>query len=290
MSESTDNQNSMDQQPEIWDPKPLFVSDLFKDQVIIITGGALGGIGSATALQLSKLSPKGIAICGRRIEPLEKTAEMLKKESPNVEVYYATCDIRDNNSVETFVKNVLSKFGQIDVLINNAGGQYPQPAEFLTEKGFTAVIRNNLIGTFLMTSACARLAFIPQKRGRVVNVIAQIARGFPGMAHTGAARAGVDNLTKSLAIEWAPHNIKVNSVAPGVVLSTGTARYPPELLAKSRQATPLQRFASVGEIGHLIMYLASERAAGFVTGQTYYIDGGHSLSGDIFNSKPSAKL
>eukprot|EP01117_Protostelium_nocturnum_P006013 TRINITY_DN2162_c0_g1_i1.p1 TRINITY_DN2162_c0_g1~~TRINITY_DN2162_c0_g1_i1.p1 ORF type:complete len:241 (-),score=42.21 TRINITY_DN2162_c0_g1_i1:40-762(-) len=222
-------------------------------------------------------------------------------------LFMKTCDIRDSQSVSEFVKGTLDKFGKIDVLINNAGGQFPVLAEYLNEKGFTAVVRNNLIGTWIMTSTVAKLAFIPrfEKRtereneiasdenptksaecnGRVINIIAQIARGFPGMVHTGAARAGVDNITKTLSVEWAKYNIKINAVAPGVVASTGTTRYPPETLVKSRNATPLRRLATCEEIANLCTFLSSEEAASFITGQTYYIDGGQSLHGDMFDSK-----
>jgi len=134
-----------------------------------------------------------------------------------------------------------------------------------------------------MISSCARLVFIPQRSGRIVNVIAQIKRGFPGMVHTGAARAGVDNLTKTLAIEWSRYNIKLNSVAPGVIESTGTQRYPEAILDDAKKATPLSRLGTCEEVAYLITFLASEKLSGFITGQTYYIDGGQSLSGDIFH-------
>jgi citronellol/citronellal dehydrogenase len=132
-----------------------------------------------------------------------------------------------------------------------------------------------------MTHAVATRALIPQKRGRIVNVIAQVIRGFPGMAHTGAARAGVDNLTKTLAIEWAMHGIRVNAVAPGVIQTTGTAQYPPEMLEACRRATPLKRLGTAEEVAHLLTYLCSPQAD-FITGQTFYIDGGQSLWGDLW--------
>jgi len=185
-------------------------------------------------------------------------------------------------SVEKFVENVLHKFSRIDGLINNAGGQFPIAAENLNSKGFNAVIRNNLLGTWNMTSACAKLAFIPQKSGRIVNIIAQIIRGFPGMVHTGAARAGVDNLTKTLAIEWAKYNIQVNAVAPGVIVSTGTDRYDPQMLELTRKSIPMKRLGSCEDVSHLVTFLLSEDSAGYITGQTYYIDGGQSLWGEAY--------
>ena len=250
----------------------IYRDGLFQNEVAIVTGGGTG-IGLAVARELGSLGAK-IAICGRRLEPLEIAAESLGKEG--IEAFPKTCDIRKTEDVEAFVEGVKTRFGRIDVLVNNAGGQFPTPAEHLSPKGFEAVVRNNLLGTWAMTHAVATRAMIPAKRGRIVNVIAQIARGFPGMIHTGAARAGVENATKTLAVEWACHGIRVNAVAPGVIKTSGTAQYPPELLERSRTAIPLKRLGGEEEVSHLIVYLAS-RAADYVTGQTFIIDGGQAL-------------
>ena len=183
--------------------------------------------------------------------------------------------------LERLWKEAVAWKGRIDVLVNNAGGQFPSPAKLISPKGFEAVVRNNLLGTFNVTSAVANQAMIPQRKGRIINVIANVVRGFPGMAHTGAARSGVDNLTKSLAVEWAPYGIQVNAVAPGTIRSTGTDRYPPELVVKAEQQTPAGRLGSPAEVSHLVTFLASD-AADYVTGSTFYIDGGASLWGDIW--------
>jgi NAD(P)-dependent dehydrogenase (short-subunit alcohol dehydrogenase family) len=122
---------------------------------------------------------------------------------------------------------------------------------------------------------------IPRKRGRIVNVIANIARGFPGMIHTGAARAGVENMTKTLAVEWAQYDIQVNAVAPGIIRSTGVDQYPPELIEASRQRTPAKRLGTVEEVADVVGFLASDAGA-FVTGETWYIDGGAHLWGDMW--------
>jgi len=179
------------------------------------------------------------------------------------------------------VNQVLERFGKIDILVNNAGGQFPSPAHMLSPRGFDAVIKNNLNGLFYMTHAVASLAMIPAKRGRIVNVIADIARGFPGMVHTGAARAGVENMTKTLAVEWATHGIRVNACAPGTIRSSGTAQYGDAALELSRRATPLKRLGTVEEVSRVIVFLASDQND-FVTGSTYYIDGGGSLWGDVW--------
>jgi citronellol/citronellal dehydrogenase len=164
----------------------------------------------------------------------------------------------------------------VTILVNNAGGQFPSPAEHIAPKGFEAVVRNNLLGTWTMTHAVATAAMIPAKRGRIVTITAQVERGFPGMVHTGAARAGVQNMTKTLAVEWACHGIRVNCVAPGVIKTSGTAQYPEEFLEAARKSIPLKRLGGEEEVSHLIVYLCS-RVADYVTGQTFLIDGGQSL-------------
>jgi len=253
----------------------LYADGLFSDEVVLITGGG-SGIGLVAATEMGQLGAK-IAICGRRPQPLIDAVSELEKKG--IEAFGAPCDIREPDAISAYVDSVLERFGRIDVLINNAGGQFPTTAETLSPKGFAAVVRNNLIGTWTMTHAVANKAMIPQKRGRIVNVIAQIIRGFPGMVHTGAARAGVDNMTKTLAVEWALHGIRVNAIAPGVIVTSGTKQYPPELLNNAEKANPLKRLGSAEEVSHLITYLAS-RYADFIAGQTFYIDGGASIWGE----------
>jgi len=253
----------------------VYADQLFADEVVLITGGGTG-IGLASATEMGRLGAK-VAICGRRPEPLQEAVTELG--SQGIDAFGAPCDIREPEMIDTFLDAVLERFGHIDVLINNAGGQFPTLAEALSAKGFHAVIRNNLVGTWAMTHAVANKAMIPQKRGRIVNVIANVIRGFPGMVHTGAARAGVDNMTKTLAVEWAMHGIRTNAVAPGVIVTSGTKQYPPELLDSAEKANPLHRLGTAEEVSHLITYLAS-RYADFITGQTFYIDGGASIWGE----------
>ena len=140
----------------------------------------------------------------------------------------AACDIREPAQVEAFVTAVLGELGRIDILVNNAGGQFPSPAQHISPNGFLAVDQEQPGRHVPRHAARSRTRpMIPARRGRIVNVIANIYRGFPGMAHTGAARAGVENMTMTLAVEWAQFGILVNAVAPGVILSSGTAQYPP---------------------------------------------------------------
>lgn len=253
----------------------IFRQGLFDGHVAIVTGGG-SGIGLATALSLGELGAR-VAICGRNSERLAGGEQELRARG--IDVFASCCDIRDVDAVGAFANAVEARFGKATVLVNNAGGQFPTTAETVSPKGWEAVIRNNLNGTFFVTQTIGTRHMIPARRGRIVNVIANIARGFPGMIHTGAARAGVENLTKTLAIEWAAHNVQVNAVAPGIVRTSGTDQYPPELVEASRRRTPMKRLASAGEVAQLIAYLACD-AAHFVTGETWYIDGGAHLWGD----------
>ena len=255
----------------------IFRDGLLDGETAIVTGGGTG-IGLAIASELGRLGAK-VALCGRRSEPLEAAKRDL--ELAGVPVFTGCCDIRDSQAVETFVSEVRAAFGGVDILINNAGGQFPSPAAQISPKGFEAVVRNNLVGTWTITHRVANDVFLPQKRGRIVNISAEANRGFPGMAHTGAARAGVENLTKSLAVEWASFGVRVNAVAPGLIRTSGTRQYPPELVESVARATPLKRAGTAEEVSHLVVYLAS-READYVTGQTFVIDGGRSLWGDFW--------
>ncbi len=254
-----------------------FRADLLQGRVAIVTGGGTG-IGRAIAREMGRTGAQ-VAICGRRAEPL--AAVEVEFQEFGGECFQQTCDIREMEQVKRFVEAVKGRFGRIDILVNNAGGQRPYPAQFMPFEHFEKVIRNNLVGTFAMTQTVANAAMIPQRSGAIVNIIAEIYRGFPGMAHTGAARAGVDNLTKSLAVEWSPYKIRVNAIAPGIIRTSGTDRYPEELLVVAKRETPWRRLGAPEEVAHLCVYLASA-AADFVTGATYYIDGGLALWGSMF--------
>ena len=255
----------------------IFRKGLFDGHTAIVTGGG-SGIGLATARSLGELGAK-VAICGRNPEKLAAAEASLRERVPGIELFARPCDIREVDRINELVDAVGEKLGRATILVNNAGGQFPTTAETVSPRGWEAVVRNNLNGTFFMTQAVATKHMIPSRRGRIVNVIANIARGFPGMVHTGAARAGVENMTRTLAIEWAQHNIQVNAVAPGVIRTSGTDQYPPELVEASRKKTPMKRVGTAGEVAELIVYMASD-AAFFVTGVCWYIDGGASLWGD----------
>ncbi len=255
-----------------------FRPGLFNGRTYVVTGGGTG-MGRAVALELASLGAR-VAICGRRPEPINAVAEEIK--TLGHECLAMPCDIREPALVNAFVDAVLTRFSRIDGLVNNAGGQFVSPALAMSPNGFAAVVKNNLLGTFNMTHAIATKAFLESGGGRVVNVTAQVQRGFPGMAHTGAARAGVENLARTLAVEWAPMRIQVNTIAPGTIRSTGTDNYPPEFIERSRTQTPSKRLGTVEEVAHLACYLLSD-AADFITGSTFTIDGGGALWGNIWD-------
>jgi citronellol/citronellal dehydrogenase len=251
----------------------IFAPGILADQVAIITGGG-SGIGLVTAAEMLRLGAR-VAICGRSDDKLQAAKAQL---AAGDRVRTFACDIREPAQVEAFVKDVLGAWGRLDILVNNAGGQFPSPAQHISPNGFLAVVRNNLVGTFHMCREVANQWMIPHKGGRIINVIANIYRGFPGMVHTGAARAGVENMTMTLAVEWAQFGILVNAVAPGIILSSGTAQYPPQLLDRGVQETPLKRAGTVDEVAASIVFLASP-AAQYITGATLRIDGAQSLWG-----------
>jgi citronellol/citronellal dehydrogenase len=249
----------------------VFAPGTLSGQVALITGGG-SGIGLATAREMVRIGAR-VAICGRTQAKLDAAKAELGDAC-----FAAQCDIREPVQVEELVKQVLAAFGRIDIVVNNAGGQFPSPAQHISPNGFLAVIKNNLVGTFHVCREVANQWFIPQKRGRIVNVIANIYRGFPGMVHTGAARAGVENMTMTLAVEWAQFGILVNAIAPGIIISSGTAQYPPQLLERGIAETPLKRAGTVEEVAASIVFLASP-AAQFITGATLRMDGGQALWG-----------
>jgi citronellol/citronellal dehydrogenase len=259
----------------------IFIAGLFRDRVALVTGGG-SGIGLATAGELARLGAR-VAICGRTPAKLELArGELAAIAGTDDAVVALPCDIREPEQVAATVAAIGARLGPIDLLVNNAGGQFPSPAQHLSANGFAAVVKNNLLGTWNVTREVANAGMIPRRRGCVVNVIANIYRGFPGMVHTGAARAGVENMTMSLAVEWSQFGILVNAVAPGVIVSSGTKRYPPEIVARSVARTPLKRAGTVEEVAAAIVFLASP-AAQFITGTTLRLDGGQALHGDTWD-------
>ncbi len=255
--------------------RSVFVPDLFAGKVVVVTGGG-SGIGRCTAHELAALGA-AVAIVGRKVEKLD--AVRAEIESAGGVCSTHVCDIREEDAVKATVAAVLARHGRIDGLVNNAGGQFPSPLASISAKGWDAVVRNNLTGGFLMAREC-----VVQWMGRstpgaeagggaIVNIIADIWGGMPGMGHSGAARAGMLNLTETAALEWAP--VRVNAVAPGWIASSGMDQYPPSMTKTIRgmqELVPLRRLGTESEVSAAIVFLLSPAAA-FISGACLRIDG-----------------
>ena len=249
-------------------PSQIFQPGLLDGQVAIVSGGG-SGLGRATALELAALGAR-VVVCGRRPEPLEETAAAA--EGGRVEPQ--PCDIREEDQVEALVDGVLERHGQIDLLVNNAGGQYLTPAEDITPKGFRTVIRLNVEGTWLMSHTVATRAMMPDSRGgKIVNVTLSPHHGLPGMAHSSAARAAVENLTRVLSIEWARFGIRLTAVAPGpMATETMMTKYPKAVVDSVASTVPLQRMGTEEEFAWLVAYIASP-GGDYLSGTVLTLDG-----------------
>ena len=235
-----------------------------------MVSGAGTGLGRETALELARLGATVVG-CGRRPEPLEAMVADAEPLAGSAEA--EAMDIRDEQAVEALFDGVLERHGRLDVLVNNAGGQFLSPAEAISPKGFRTVIELNVVGTWLMTHAAATKAFIPQEEGKVLSVTLSPHNGMPGMVHSGAARAAVENMMRTLSIEWARFGIRTCAIAAGQFdTETLRTKYPPEVVAAVPSTVPLQRLGTEEEWAWLIAYLASP-AGDFFSGTTITMDG-----------------
>ncbi|MHA7599888.1 SDR family oxidoreductase [Alicycliphilus sp. T452] len=255
--------------------RSVFRPGLFEGQVVVVTGGG-SGIGRCTAHELASLGAR-LALIGRTPEKLEAVRQEIGQAVPQAEgrISIHACDIREEAAVRSAVRDVLAFHGRIDGLFNNAGGQYPSHLRNITQKGWEAVVRNNLTGGFLMARECFT-QWLEAHGGAIVNIIADMWNGMPGMGHSGAARAGMLNLTETAACEWAASGVRVNAVAPGWIASSGLDTYPDEMKARIRllaRKVPLQRLGNEAEVSAAVVFLLSEAAA-FITGSTLRVDGG----------------
>ena len=264
----------------------VFATDLFKDQTIIVTGGG-SGIGRCTAHELAALGAN-VVIVGRNEEKLAGVRDEIIEDGGKV--FTQTCDIRDEDSVISVIDNVLAEYGCIHGLVNNAGGQYRTAMENISTKGFEAVVRNNLTGGFIFMRQIY-LRWMKENGGNIVNIIADIWNGWPDFAHSGAARGGMLTLSESVACEWGADNVRVNTVAPGGIASSGFDTYPPEIRPKLYEypdRVPLQRYGTESEISAAIVYLLSPAAA-YITGTCVRVDGGAPNSRQTWTLEKSRK-
>lgn len=257
----------------------IFRPDLLAGRAAIVTGGGTG-IGFAIATELAKAGA-AVTLAGRRADLLEEARAQL--EAAGGRALAVPTNIRENDQVEHLVEETVRAYGRVDILVNNAGGQFPKASLDLTPNGWRAVVDTNLTGTFLCTRAVAR-RMVEQGGGAIINIIANfIDRGAPGIAHSAAARAGVANLTRTLALEWGKYNIRVNSVAPGIVETTGMLAEmaahstDPDFMQNLMESVPLRRAGRLDELGSLCVYLGSP-AGEYITGQAIFVDGGHALN------------
>lgn len=259
--------------------RSVFAPNLLAGRSIVVTGGG-SGIGRCVAHELCSLGAH-VTIAGRKSEKLQRVVAELTADGGAAD--WVSVDIREEAAVREMVASVLAKRGAIDGLVNNAGGQFPSPLAMINQKGFETVVRTNLVGGFLV----AREVFTQSMRehgGAIVNVVADFWRGMPGMGHSGAARAGMDNFTKTAAVEWAAAGVRVNAIAPGWVASSGLDTYEGPVRAmipKLRDGVLLKRLATEAEISAGIVFLLGPGAA-FITGTTLAVDGGAPLASTLW--------
>lgn len=247
----------------------IFAPDLLSGTVCLVSGAG-SGIGRQTALELARCGAKVVG-CGRRTEPLEETREAIEAEGGVADV--VSTDIRDEVAVDALVDRVLELHGRLDVLINNAGGQFVAPAETISAKGFRTVMELNVQGTWNMSHAAATKAFIPQKGGKVLSVTLSPHGGMPGIVHSSAARAAVENMMRTLSIEWSRFGIRLCAVAPGQIdTEVFRTKYPGINIDDVARTIPLGRLGSPEEVAWLMVYLASP-AGDFFSGTVLTMDG-----------------
>jgi len=253
----------------------IFRPDLLVGKNYLITGGGTG-IGRAIAYEIASLGGHAI-LAARKVERLEETAAEIQASGGRASYY--VLNIRDEAIVSDTVEQMLADHETIHGLVNNAGGQFPSPAEHISQKGWHAVIETNLTGTFNVSRAVFNQC-MAEKGGAVVNIVAEMWRGFPGMSHTGAARAGVVNLTQTLAVEWASRGVRINAVAPGYIHGHGITQYDPEFtesfINTVAQDVPAKRMGTESEVAAAVTFLLSPAAA-YITGETVRVDGGSAL-------------
>ncbi len=256
----------------------VYRDGLMQDQVVLISGGG-SGIGKGIAFLCARLGAK-VVICGRRQEKLTATCDAIEK-AVGIRPLGIAMSIREPEMVDALMDRVFDEYGRLDHLINNAGGQFPQDAIDFSRKGWSAVIDLNLNGTWWMMQAAAMRWREHSKQGSIIGIVANVERGMPQAAHTCAARAGVIYLSKTLATEWAPLNIRVNTVAAGVIESEGFRIYPADALERFHEANPMRKRGDVWDIAEACVYLMAP-SGDFITGEMLVVDGGQAQNGAVW--------
>lgn len=263
----------------LWASETVYRKDLFAGKVALVSGGG-SGIGRATALLFARLGAT-VVICGRTQEKLDKV--VVFAQSKGADMTAMTVNVREPEQVDALYKAIHEKFGRLDFVVNNAGGQFPQHAIDYAPKGWMAVINNNLNGTWFMMQRAAQYWREQKASGSIVNIVVVIERGMPGVAHTVAARAGIIGASRTVAVEWAPLGIRVNCVAPGLIATEGLDVYPPEAQKEFPLANPLKRPGTPMEIAEACIYLSAS-SGGFITGEVVTVDGGGKLWGELWTA------
>jgi NAD(P)-dependent dehydrogenase (short-subunit alcohol dehydrogenase family) len=253
----------------------------FDGRVGIVTGGG-SGLGRAMALELARLGA-AVSVAGRRPEPLAETVALVEQEGGRALAH--PTDVRDPEAVDALVEATASVLGRVDVLVNNAAGNFVVRAEDLSPNGWRAVVGIVLDGSFLCSRAAGRRMIEQGDGGAILSVIASYAwTGGPGTVHSAAAKAGVIALTRTLAVEWARHGIRVNAICPGPTDTegAGAALWPTEEdRARVAATVPLGRLATPEEVAAWAAALCSQHAS-YITGETLTIDGGHWLEQESY--------
>ncbi|HJL98328.1 MAG: SDR family oxidoreductase [Acidimicrobiales bacterium] len=254
-----------------------FRDDLYQGQVALVTGGA-GGIGRAICMLLGRLGAR-IVTCGRDEHKLEQLRKSL--ETQGIDVVTTQANVRDPEQVASLFEKIWEKFDRLDLVVNNAGGQFAAPASDISPKGWAAVVETNLYGPWYVMQKAAQTWIERERAGSIVNIGTITGRASVGIPHTAAARAGAESLSASLSVEWAPHQIRVNTVAVGVVRSPGLVNYPNEA-RPSFDHNPQRRLGDVQDVAQAVAFLGSPAMASFVTGETFHVAGGEQVWGEYW--------